>query len=154
MIRMAQEKVHVNFANEYLISTTRHEPKIPQLTYWKHLDSMTYFGKDVKGWVHDPTVFRRGAGRLTLTVSDIAKFGQLYLNEGIHNGKQIRFKIMDKRITEMNQNQYGYFIVRFEKKMEYFSMCYGWRLGIWFVVFQRRIWCSNVLLWSYAECTG
>ena len=66
------------------------------------------FGKDVKGWVHDPNGISTGGWGLTLTVKDMAKFGQLYLNEGIHNGKQILSKSWIKESTEMNQNQYGY----------------------------------------------
>ena len=38
----------------------------------------------------------------------MAKFGQMYLNEGIHNGKQILSKSWIKESTTMNQNQYGY----------------------------------------------
>ncbi len=38
----------------------------------------------------------------------MAKFGQMYLNEGIHNGKQVLSKSWIKESTEMNQNQYGY----------------------------------------------
>ncbi|MGX5629692.1 serine hydrolase domain-containing protein [Bacillus thuringiensis] len=66
------------------------------------------FGKAVKGWVHDPNGISTGGWGLTLTVRDIAKFGQLYLNKGIHNGKQILSKSWIKESTEMNQNQYGY----------------------------------------------
>ncbi|PHD28166.1 serine hydrolase domain-containing protein [Bacillus wiedmannii] len=66
------------------------------------------FGKDVKGWVHDPNGISTGGWGLTLTVRDMAKFGQMYLNEGIHNGKQILSKSWIKESTEMNQNQYGY----------------------------------------------
>ncbi|PHF07353.1 serine hydrolase domain-containing protein [Bacillus wiedmannii] len=66
------------------------------------------FGKDVKGWVHDPNGISTGGWGLTLTVRDMAKFGQMYLNEGIHNGKQILSKSWLKESTEMNQNQYGY----------------------------------------------
>ncbi|AJH75305.1 beta-lactamase family protein [Bacillus cereus ATCC 4342] len=66
------------------------------------------FGKSVKGWVHDPNGISTGGWGLTLTVRDMAKFGQLYLNEGIHNGKQILSKSWIKESTTMNQNQYGY----------------------------------------------
>ncbi|WP_212955341.1 serine hydrolase domain-containing protein [Bacillus sanguinis] len=66
------------------------------------------FGKDVKGWVHDPNGISTGGWGLTLSVRDMAKFGQMYLNEGIHNGKQILSKSWIKESTEMNQNQYGY----------------------------------------------
>ncbi|UJA77178.1 beta-lactamase family protein [Bacillus cereus] len=66
------------------------------------------FGKDVKGWVHDPNGISTGGWGLTLTVKDMAKFGQMYLNEGIHNGKQILSKSWIKESTKMNKNQYGY----------------------------------------------
>ncbi|AJG79016.1 serine hydrolase [Bacillus thuringiensis] len=66
------------------------------------------FGKDVKGWVHDPNGISTGGWGLTLTVKDMAKFGQMYLNEGIHNGKQILSTSWIKESTEMNTNQYGY----------------------------------------------
>ncbi|HDX9538019.1 TPA: serine hydrolase [Bacillus thuringiensis] len=66
------------------------------------------FGKDVKGWVHDPNGISTGGWGLTLTVKDMAKFGQMYLNEGIHNGKQILSKSWIKESTEMNTNHYGY----------------------------------------------
>lgn len=65
-------------------------------------------GKDVKGWVHDPNGISTGGWGLTLTVKDMAKFGQLYLNEGIYNGKQILAKSWIKESTTMNQKQYGY----------------------------------------------
>ncbi|HDR7518183.1 serine hydrolase [Bacillus mobilis] len=66
------------------------------------------FGKDVKGWVHDPNGISTGGWGLTLTVKDMAKFGQLYLKEGIYNGKQILAKSWIKESTIMNPNQYGY----------------------------------------------
>lgn len=66
------------------------------------------FGKDVKGWVHDPNGISTGGWGLTLTVKDMAKFGSLYLNEGTLNGKQILSTLWIKESTEMNTNQYGY----------------------------------------------
>ncbi|PKJ52173.1 serine hydrolase domain-containing protein [Bacillus sp. SN10] len=66
------------------------------------------FGKDVKGWVHDPNGISTGGWGLTLTVRDMTTFGSLYLNEGTHNAKQILSKSWVKESTEMNQNQYGY----------------------------------------------
>ncbi|WP_430476934.1 serine hydrolase domain-containing protein [Bacillus cereus] len=66
------------------------------------------FGKDVKGWVHDPKGISTGGWGLTLTARDMVKFGQLYLSDGTHNGKQILSKSWVKESTEMNQNQYGY----------------------------------------------
>ncbi|EJR64074.1 hypothetical protein IIO_01973 [Bacillus cereus VD115] len=66
------------------------------------------FGKDVKGWVHDPNDITTGGWGLTLTVRDMAKFGRLYLNEGTYNRKQILSKSWIQESTAMNPNRYGY----------------------------------------------
>lgn len=94
------------FANEYLFQPLGMS-EIPNYNM-KAFGFDDLFGKDVKGWVHDPNGNSTGGWGLTLTVKDMAKFGQLYLNEGIHNGKQILSKSWIKESTEMNQNQYGY----------------------------------------------
>ncbi|HFJ9437990.1 serine hydrolase [Bacillus sp. BLCC-B18] len=94
------------FANEYLFQPLGMR-EIPNYNM-KAFGFDDLFGKDVKGWVHDPNGNSTGGWGLTLTVKDMAKFGQLYLNEGIHNGKQILSKSWIKESTEMNQNQYGY----------------------------------------------
>lgn len=45
--------------------------------------------KDVSGWVIDPKGFNTAGWGLALSTSDMAKIGQLYLNKGKSNGKQI-----------------------------------------------------------------
>ncbi|KAB2440853.1 serine hydrolase domain-containing protein [Bacillus luti] len=94
------------FANEYVFQPLGMR-EIPNYNM-KAFGFDDLFGKDVKGWIHDPNGISTGGWGLTLTVKDMAKFGQLYLNEGIHNGKQILSKSWIKESTEMNQNQYGY----------------------------------------------
>lgn len=94
------------FANEHLFQPLGMR-EIPNYNM-KAFGFDDLFGKDVKGWVHDPNGISTGGWGLTLTARDMAKFGQLYLNEGIHNGKQILSKSWIKESTEMNQNQYGY----------------------------------------------
>ncbi|GAB6512912.1 serine hydrolase domain-containing protein [Bacillus cereus] len=94
------------FANEYLFQPLGIR-EIPNYNM-KAFGFDDLFGKDVKGWVHDPNGISTGGWGLTLTVRDMAKFAQIYLNEGIHNGKQILSKSWIKESTEMNQNQYGY----------------------------------------------
>ncbi|ASL65779.1 serine hydrolase domain-containing protein [Bacillus cereus] len=94
------------FANEYLFQPLGMR-EIPNYNM-KAFGFDDLFGKDVKGWVHDPNGISTGGWGLTLTVRDMAKFAQMYLNEGIHNGKQILSKSWIKESTEMNQNQYGY----------------------------------------------
>ena len=94
------------FANEYLFQPLGMR-EIPNYNM-KAFGFDDLFGKDVKGWVHDPNGISTGGWGLTLTVRDMAKFAQMYLNEGIHNGKQILSKSWIKESTEMNPNQYGY----------------------------------------------
>lgn len=48
-----------------------------------------YESSDMSGWVADPTGINAGGWGLTLTAMDMAKIGELYLNGGIYNGKQI-----------------------------------------------------------------
>lgn len=45
--------------------------------------------KDISGWVSDPMGINPGGWGLTLSPVDMAKIGQLYLNRGIWQGKQI-----------------------------------------------------------------
>ncbi|MBJ8149379.1 serine hydrolase [Bacillus cereus] len=94
------------FANEYLFQPLGMR-EIPNYNM-KAFGFDDLFGKDVKGWVHDPNGISAGGWGLTLTVRDMAKFGQMYLNEGIHNGKQILSKSWIKESIAMNSNQYGY----------------------------------------------
>lgn len=47
------------------------------------------FGKNMKGWIKDPSGNSIGGWGLTLTPRDMARFGFLYLNNGIWNDKQI-----------------------------------------------------------------
>ncbi|MBJ8110550.1 serine hydrolase [Bacillus cereus group sp. N6] len=106
IITSATGKGAREFANEYLFQPLGMR-EIPNYNM-KAFGFDDLFGKDVKGWVHDPNGISIGGWGLTLTVKDMAKFGQLYLNEGIHNGKQILSKSLIKESTTMNQNQYGY----------------------------------------------
>ncbi|MFB6586890.1 serine hydrolase domain-containing protein [Bacillus thuringiensis] len=108
------------FANEYLFQPLGMS-EISNYTM-KAFGFDDLFGKDVKGWVNDPNGISTGGWGLTLTVRDMAKFGQLYLNEGIHNGKQILSKLWIKESTEMNQNQYGY-LWWLREENEIFSYC-------------------------------
>lgn len=66
------------------------------------------FGKNVKGWVHDPNGISTGGWGLTLTPRDMARFGSLYLNHGIWNNNQIVSPQWIDDSTAMNPNYYGY----------------------------------------------
>ena len=120
MITSTTGKSAREFANEYVFQPLGMR-EIPNYNM-KAFGFDDLFGKDVKGWVHDPNGISTGGWGLTLTVKDMAKFGQLYLNEGIHNGKQILSKSWIKESTEMNQNQYGY-LWWFREEDGIFSYC-------------------------------
>ncbi|WP_413790365.1 serine hydrolase domain-containing protein [Bacillus thuringiensis] len=94
------------FANKYLFQPLDMR-EIPNYNM-KAFGFDDLFGKDVKGWVHDPNGISTGGWGITLTVRDMAKFAQMYLNEGIHNGKQILSKSWIIESIAMNSNQYGY----------------------------------------------
>ncbi|MGE6401219.1 serine hydrolase domain-containing protein [Bacillus cereus] len=94
------------FANDHLFQPIgmREIPNYNMKAFGFH----DLFGKDVKGWVHDPNGISAGGWGLTLTARDMAKFGQLYLNEGTYDGKQILSKSWVQESTAMNPNRYGY----------------------------------------------
>ncbi|QWG34146.1 class C beta-lactamase-related serine hydrolase [Bacillus mycoides] len=94
------------FANDHLFQPIgmREIPNYNMKAFGFH----DLFGKDVKGWVHDPNGISAGGWGLTLTARDMAKFGRLYLNKGIYGGKQILSKSWVKESTIMNGNLYGY----------------------------------------------
>ncbi|QPQ31586.1 serine hydrolase domain-containing protein [Lysinibacillus sp. JNUCC 51] len=66
------------------------------------------FGKNVKGWVHDPNGYSTGGWGLTLTTRDMVRFGYLYLNNGVWDHKRILSETWIRDSTEMNSNNYGY----------------------------------------------
>lgn len=66
------------------------------------------FGKNVRGWVHDPAGHSTGGWGLTLSTRDMARFGLLYLNHGEWDGQQIIPGTWIHESTEMNANTYGY----------------------------------------------
>ena len=75
------------FANEFLFTQIGIDKikEYPMSSYG--YDDL--FGEKVRGWVHDPNNITTGGWGLTLTVREMARFGQLYLDNGFWNGKQI-----------------------------------------------------------------
>jgi len=66
------------------------------------------FGKNVKGWVHDPNHNSTGGWGLSLNPRDMARFGLLYLNRGMWDNQQIISEKWTLESTAMNPNNYGY----------------------------------------------
>ena len=75
------------FANERLFKPTGMK-EIPDYEM-KSFGFDDLFGKNVRGWVKDPCNNSTGGWGLTLTPRDMARFGSLYLNHGILDGKRI-----------------------------------------------------------------
>ncbi len=61
-------------------------------------------------WESDPLGYTFGAGGLFLCVSEMAKFGQLYIQDGLWNGKQIIPENWIRRSTQKHADvgDYGY----------------------------------------------
>lgn len=66
------------------------------------------FGKEIKGWTKDPQGITAGGFGLTLTPRDMARFGFLYLNQGMWEDKQVVSAGWIKESHHMNHNKYGY----------------------------------------------
>ncbi len=68
--------------------------------------------KYVNGWVIDPRNINTAGWGLTLTTTDMAKIGQLYLNKGKWNNSQIIsskwIKESTKKHSQLNDLAYGY----------------------------------------------
>ncbi|MFI2859293.1 serine hydrolase domain-containing protein [Paenibacillus sp. JSM ZJ436] len=85
------------------------------------------FGNNLTGWIKDPQDFNTGGWGLTLTLRDLVRFGQLYLNRGKWEDKQI---ISDKWIEEsikQHSEDFGYlWWLREDKGIEsYFGVGIG-----------------------------
>jgi len=66
------------------------------------------FGKNLKGWIQDPNGNSTGGWGLALSPRDMARFGYLYLNDGIWNDKQLVSKTWIDESIAMNASKYGY----------------------------------------------
>lgn len=94
------------FANEHLFTPLgmKETPNYAMNAYG--FDDL--FGKNVKGWVHDPDGHSTGGWGLTLTTRDMARFGYLYLNNGVWDNNRVLSETWIRESTEMNYNNYGY----------------------------------------------
>jgi CubicO group peptidase (beta-lactamase class C family) len=94
------------FANERLFKPTGMK-EIPDYEM-KSYGFDDLFGKGVKGWVQDPNGHSAGGWGLTLIPCDMARFGLLYLNDGLWDNNQLVSKSWINESTAMTPNRYGY----------------------------------------------
>ena len=84
------------------------------------LESQAFLkSRNISGWIVDPEGMNTAAWGLTLTPRDMAKIGQLYLDRGMWEGKQI---LSEKWIEESTKEQ---------------SICKEWKLSygyLWWVL--------------------
>lgn len=66
------------------------------------------FGERAKGWLYDPQYYTVGGYGITLSPRDMAKFGYLYLNNGIWNNIKIFPSNWVKESTTKEKYDYGY----------------------------------------------
>ena len=66
------------------------------------------FGKNVTGWIKDPDGNTTGGWGLTMTPRDMARFGYLYLNQGVWDNTRIISDTWIQASTAPNLNDYGY----------------------------------------------
>ncbi|MFC8688492.1 serine hydrolase domain-containing protein [Brevibacillus porteri] len=94
------------FANERLFTPIGME-EIPEYEM-KAFAFEDLFGKEVRGWVKDPSNNSTGGWGLTLTPRDMARFGWLYLNRGCWDNRQIIPEAWIDESIAMTPHQYGY----------------------------------------------
>ena len=67
------------------------------------------FGKNVTGWIKDPSGITTGGWGLTITPRDMARFGFLYLNRGMWENTSVVSEAWVDESTAQNANEYGYY---------------------------------------------
>lgn len=73
------------------------------VTFHSKEEQMAFYNAtDVSGWIASPTGVNAAGWGLTLSPMDMAKIGQLFLNDGIWNGKCI---VSEKWVTESTSEQ-------------------------------------------------
>ncbi len=88
IVRVTKKSV-LDFAKEYLFSPL--EINVDKNIVFNSQEEQFAFyeATNISGWVVDKTGLNTAGWGLTLTARDMAKIGQLYLNKGIYNNKQV-----------------------------------------------------------------
>ncbi|WP_099202933.1 serine hydrolase domain-containing protein [Miniphocaeibacter massiliensis] len=87
------------------------------------------FGKNARGWQHDPQNYTIGGYGLSLTPREMAKFGFLYLNNGVWNGVKVLPNNWVEESTTKLKYDYGYlwWLYKYEDIDAYCAMGTGGR---------------------------
>jgi len=106
IITKATGKIMLEYGNQVLFNKIG-MAEIPDYEM-KSFSLEAVFGKDIKGWSKDPQGITAGGFGLTLTPRDMARFGFLYLNQGMWDQTQVISKDWIVESLTMNSNNYGY----------------------------------------------
>ena len=112
MIASVTGRSMLDFAREYLFAPLEIDVKenVVFRTKEEQLDIMKNYSRH--GWVADPQGNNTAGWGLFLTLSDMEKIGQLYLNHGVWNGKQIVSEAWIRESTSVHSHldrlAYGY----------------------------------------------
>ena len=90
------------------------------------------FGDNVSGWIHDPQGISTGGWGLTLSPRDMARFGSLYLNQGMWGEEKIISSKWIRDSIEAHSDNYGYlwWIIK-EQNLEIHAALGTGGNGIW-----------------------
>lgn len=92
----------LDFATKYLFEPLKIHVDT-HITFRNQEEQMAFYeAKNVKGWVASPTGVNTAGWGLNLTAVDMAKIGQLYLDHGRYQGKQI---VSEKWVSESTKEQ-------------------------------------------------
>lgn len=113
----------LEFASEYLFTPLGIHVDNNIIFHNEEEQLAFYTAKNVKGWVADPTGINTAGWGLNLTTMDMAKIGQLYLDDGMWEGKQI---VASHWIEESTREQ---------------SRCNQWKLSygyLWWIIDEKE----------------
>ena len=122
LVKACRQSVH-DFAEKYLFSPLSIHVEGDIVFRSKEEQLAWYKERNVSGWVADRTGVNTAGWGLNLTPLDMAKIGQLYLDDGIWNGRQI---VSSSWINESTKEH---------------SRCSQWKLSygyLWWIIDEKE----------------
>lgn len=113
----------LDFAKEHLFSPLEIDVESNIIFQSEDEQKEFYHAKNVNGWVADPKGVNTAGWGLNLTACDMAKLGQLYLNGGSWNGRQLVSKEWVQEST------------REHSRCNQFRMSYGY---LWWIIDEKE----------------
>lgn len=109
----------LDFAKKHLFTPLEIQVEANIVFHSEEEQKAFYHARNVNGWVADPKGVNTAGWGLNLTVADMAKLGQLYLNEGVWKGRQL---VSKEWIRESTREQ---------SRCDQWELAYGY---LWWVI--------------------